>query len=319
MRRLLVHPPSPWPPVVGSLVIALLGTGLGVSVLSGIVSLLGSASPGRDAIGRSVPWLFPADDLASWLANAPLVLFDIALFTVLARRLLRDSDGRTVGFLPLFLIVAATSAVATLPEYDSDTVAAAWLLPLAGAAWFIRHLPQTEPRPARPHDRLIVPVAVSVGLILLAVPVTYGALHPVRLDSPSAPPGGLEIAERQDPVMSVSISNAGYRDLEVRSIAFIPPLAGVRLSAPQGHSGRRLGFPRTIGAKDELDVYVTARLPPGGCRELMVNDDPVASLVSYVDVAYRVSGRDLSVRLPARTALPLRSCEGRETGYQWGA
>jgi hypothetical protein len=310
-----------WWPVLRSLALAWILTGIFVLLATLVVGELG-AGYDREGAGRCLPWLFPTDDASGWAANLPLALLALALFTVVTRALLRVEDQAVVPIVPLALVLGVTGAFATLDESrsgeDGGRGLAAWFV----AAWLVRYLPRREE--PREHRRPPLPVVagVAVGVaIMLAVPVAYAFLHPLRVAPADQSTEGVSLREGRSGTVRFVVENAGSRAVDLRSVGLDGRAAAVLVSGPQTFGSRGevpLRLPRRLAPGEMLYVLAEARLVRGGCMRLMRETTGERHMVAErVEVRYRVAGRARTIRRPAEQALAIIGCEGGNV--QWGA
>ena len=301
--------PRPWWPTLRSLAVAWIAAAFAVLVLTWPIAAL--AYDIEMATGEGAPWLMPTDDAWGWVANAPLALFALAVFTGLTRLLLfAEERDEKVALVPLVAVLGVTGAAATLPDEGG-----AGLLWWFVAAWIVRHLPRVPAAPRRRVRPAVLAAATAGALLLLAVPVAYGIVRPLRV-SESVSWGTAEpLRETKAVRVPFSIENAGRRSVEVLDVELEGVPWPVKVGALETLESKAIRWPRTIAPHGSLDIVARPRLVAGGCLALMRGrGEP--RLATHIRVRYRVAGRTMAVRLPAGHQLEHGGCTGRD-GSRW--
>ncbi len=295
-RLPVVRPPLPsWRAALTAVFMGWFFAFIAVAVVGLAASQVGLIERPHGGGLRDLP--YPEAGRASFVANAVVWLWILALTALLIRGLLADRAPRPVSAFAIFVILAFSGFAPLLPRGLLDLP---WLVALLATAALLRLAPAFSP-PTIP--KRATAVFLAAGALLLAVPALHAVRHPLWLGSSvfSDPP------ERQ--TATISLRNAGFADVELEAVSLrmLPPfellpveLVDVRVDkhpplAPGGpFESPRLPF--TLGGRSE--AFVQLHLRRMGCGS--------GPLKSEATVRYRVRG-DLRVEaLPV--SITLRAC-----------
>lgn len=265
---------------------ALYATLLGFVIASVVVLVPVLLAMWLGLAGRELYGPFGGDGLLDWpyrrtgpfslVANAVVCVELLAFTALFVRGMLADRVG-PVSTVPIFVVLAVTGLAPLIPHgfLDApgvvDLLLSAWLIQLAVATTAIRPLPK------RTTARVIV-----VLMMLLAIPATYGATHPVRTGSSYGPSSAKEL--------TVAIRNDGFADVRITRVALDTDVSGIQASV-------RGPMPFILAARDGTRVRL--RVQQAGCGTGgPINADAV--------VRYRLFGSTQIAKIPVE--VPIKAC-----------
>jgi hypothetical protein len=262
-----------------------------------------------DTPGTGWPWR--VDGAWAVLADVGPLLATSFVFAGITCWYLTERNGVHARRWPLALVA---TIVGWLPFHDGD----AGLVAVSGGGAFCivviaaHHSSATERRPMPWSRRLVAALAAAV-VVLGAVSVAYGALHPLVLTSASfAPsvgvdPPTLKLRDGRPERLTFSLENRGPAAARVLAVALADGHA-LRLRVQIGGEDSRAHAPRfeprTLEPGQRRWLYAELRYPP--CRR---SGTRLLVPLKAFDVRLRVAGRERTQRVRLDEALRV-SCRG---------
>jgi hypothetical protein len=271
--------------VAGTLVVGWIATAivlvLASRLVEGLVHSGPGSRPGEWGVGR--PLFMPAlPGGGSWIASVPVALLGLTVFTLLVQSMLAlRPGGSALPVRPLACVLAATGGWAVVAGDRVSLLVP--LVALLAATFLVRRL---RPGPARVGRRAAT-VALGVALGLLAVPVAYGALHPLDPAYASCGTGCEKVG--------FALRNQG---------PFSVTVLGVELERQEGlkPGPAQIDGARRLDSGESVQVLAPLGLGPGACPAFATTG------IGEIGVRVRYRVRDRIIR--KRMAIRLGYCPG---------